>query len=79
MRLGVIGVTLLIGFFYQSTLKPIFGADKSSNATALAGITYILVTGMFDATLYHLEHLIYLVIAVAYLISKKSHFRIQKK
>jgi hypothetical protein len=69
---GVIGVTLLIGFFYQSTLKPIIADRKGNDPTALAGIAYILVTGMFDATLYHLEHLIYLSIALAYLISQKA-------
>ena len=69
---GLIGVTLLIGFFYQTTLRPIFGTKKSNNATALAGIAYVLVTGMLDATLYHLEHLIYLSIALAYLNSQAS-------
>lgn len=68
---GLIGTTLLTGFFYQSTLKPIIADRKINNPTALAGIIYILVTGMVDATLYHLEHLIYLSIALAYLISQK--------
>lgn len=68
---GLVGLTLLTGFFYQSTLRPIIADRKNNDPTALAGIVYLLVTGMFDATLYHLEHLIYLAIALAWLISQK--------
>ena len=32
---------------------------------AAAGVAHIIVTGMLDATLYHMEHLIYLIIALA--------------
>lgn len=69
---GLVGLTLLTGFFYQSTLRPVIADRKYNDPTALAGIVYLLVTGMFDATLYHMEHLIYLAIAMAWLISQKS-------
>lgn len=36
-----------------------------SAPVAAAGIAHIIVTGMLDATLYHMEHLIYLIIALA--------------
>jgi hypothetical protein len=69
---GIIGATLLASFFYRSTLKPLAIGWKTNNPTALAGIVYLLVTGMLDATLFHLEHLIYLAIALAYLFSQKQ-------
>lgn len=69
---GLIGLTLLSIFFYRSTLTSIISNRKNNNPTALAGVIYILVTGMFDATLYHLEHLNYLAISLAYLISQKQ-------
>lgn len=69
---GLVGMALLSGFFYQSTLRPIITDGKRNDPTALAGIVYLLVTGMLDATLYHLEHLIYLAIAMAWLISQKA-------
>jgi hypothetical protein len=68
---GLVGLMLLGGFFYQSTLRPIIADRKQNDPTALAGIVYLLVTGMLDATLYHLEHLIYLAIAIAWLVSQK--------
>ncbi len=68
---GLVGMSLLTVFFYRSTLRPIVAHRKLNDPTALAGVVYILFTGMFDATLYHLEHLIYLAISMAYLISQK--------
>ncbi|MEI7428962.1 MAG: O-antigen ligase family protein [Betaproteobacteria bacterium] len=68
---GIVGVVLLSGFFYQSIIRSIITDLKHNEPTALAGITYLLVTGMLDATLFHLEHLIYLAIAMAWLISQK--------
>ena len=69
---GVIGTTLLIGFFYRSTLRPIFANGKNSDPTGLSGLVFILVTGMLDATLYHMEHLGYLAIALAFLFSQNA-------
>lgn len=68
---GLVGLTLFGGFFWQSTLRPVMADRRNNNPSALAGVVYLLVTGMLDATLYHLEHLIYLAIALAYLISQK--------
>ena len=68
---GLVGLMLFGGFVYQSTIRPIIADRKINDPTALAGIVYLLVTGMLDATLYHLEHLIYLTIAMAWLISQK--------
>jgi hypothetical protein len=69
---GIIGATLLASFFYKTTLRPIAVSLKTNNPTALAGIVYLLITGMLDATLFHLEHLNYLTIALAYLFSLKQ-------
>lgn len=49
-----------------------FAVIRKFDPAALAGIIYILVTGMLDATLYHLEHLIYLMISMACLLSSHS-------
>ena len=69
---GLVGLALLGGFFWQSTLRPVIADRRNNNPSALAGVVYLLVTGMLDATLYHLEHLIYLAIALAYLFSQKA-------
>ena len=69
---GLIGFTLLTTFFYRSSLRPIYAECKHYDPTALAGVVYLLITGMLDATLYHLEHLNYLAIALAYLFSQKQ-------
>ena len=69
---GLVGLTLFTGFIYSSTLKPIIADRKHNDPTALACVVYLLVTGMLDATLYHLEFLNYMAIAVAYLISQKQ-------
>ena len=69
---GLVGLTLFTALFYRSALSPIIADRKHNNPTALAGVVYLLVTGMLDATLYHLEHLIYLAVALAYLISQKQ-------
>lgn len=69
---GIVGLALLAVFFWQSTLRPIIGRARHNNPTALAGISYLLITAMFDATLYHLEHLLYLSIAVACLTTRES-------
>jgi hypothetical protein len=67
---GLIGAALLTGFFYKTVVQPAIQCKKTCDPTALAGIIYLLVTGMLDATLFHLEHLNYFAIAVAYLIRK---------
>ena len=69
---GLVGVTLLTSFLYQSMLRRIVAERKQNDPTAVAGVVYLLVTGMLDATLYHLEHLVYLAIALAWMISQKA-------
>ena len=69
---GLIGTALLAGFFCQSALRPVITEHKQYDPTALAGVVYLLVTGMFDATLYHLEHIVYLAIAMAWGISQRA-------
>jgi hypothetical protein len=68
---GLVGLMLIVSFFYTSTLRPITTDRKHNDPTALSGIAYLLITGLFDATLYHLEHLVYLAIALAYLFSQR--------
>jgi hypothetical protein len=72
---GITGVLLLGAFVYQSMLKPIVADRKLNDPTALGGIVFLLVTGMLDASLYHLEFLTYLAIAMAYLIARKPASR----
>lgn len=69
---GLVGVTLAACFLYQSVLGPLLDGLRKGNPTAISGIVYILVTGMLDATLYHLEHLIYLAIAIGLLHSDEG-------
>jgi hypothetical protein len=69
---GLIGLALFFAFIYRSMFKPILTHLRQNDPTAMSGIVYVLVTGMLDATLYHLEHLIYLAIALAYLFSQKD-------
>ena len=69
---GLVGLMLIVSFSYASTLRPIIADSKDNNPTALAAVVYLLITGLFDATLYHLEHLTYLSIALAYLFSQRS-------
>jgi hypothetical protein len=69
---GLVGAALFFAFIYRSTFKPIITHLRQNDPTAMAGIVYLLVTGMLNATLYHLEHLIYLAIALAYLFSQKE-------
>lgn len=67
---GLIGLCLLIGLFFKATLQPATLRLHGSNALALASIVYLLVTGMFDATLFHLEHLVYLMLGFGLLVSR---------
>lgn len=69
---GVPGTILLGAFAVQTLLRTAIGCLKTHDATALAGVTYIVVTSMFDATLYHLEHMIYLVIAASILFARRT-------
>jgi O-antigen ligase len=68
---GIVGTALFGCFFLWSTLKPIFSGWRHNDPAALSGVIYILTTGMLDATLYHLEHITYLVFALAWLFSRK--------
>lgn len=69
---GLIGILLLVGLLTKAMLRPATGRLHASNALALASIVYLLVTGMFDATLFHLEHLVYLMLGAGLLFSKES-------
>ncbi|MDR2507258.1 MAG: O-antigen ligase family protein [Candidatus Accumulibacter sp.] len=69
---GIIGMAFLGCFFLRSTLMPILAGWRRNDPMALSGIIYIVFTGMFDATLYHLEHLVYLAFALAWLFSRKA-------
>ena len=69
---GIAGMVFFGCFFLRSTLMPILTDWRHNDPMALAGVIYIVFTGMFDATLYHLEHLIYLVFALAWLLSRKA-------
>lgn len=74
---GLVGLMLLSSFFFSSTLCRVTEDRRTNDPTALAGIIYILITGMFDATLYHLEHLNYLAIALALLFGQKSGVKLK--
>jgi hypothetical protein len=69
---GIVGTALFGLFFLRSTLKSILADWRRNDPAALSGVIYILTTGMLDATLYHLEHLDYLVFALAWLFSRKA-------
>ncbi len=65
---GLIGLTLFLAFVYRSSLGPIIAKGSRNHPAALAGLVYLIITGMLDASLFHLEHLIYLAIVLALLL-----------
>jgi O-antigen ligase len=65
---GLIGLLLIFALLANSLVKPMFLDRESSDPMAVSGIAYLLVTAMFDATLYHLEHLTYFAIATGLLL-----------
>lgn len=69
---GLIGLALLIAFSGQSVARPVIGARTKNDPTALSGVAYLLITGLLDSTLFHLEHLNYLAFSLAYLISQRQ-------
>jgi hypothetical protein len=71
---GIVGSTLLTAFFCRTVAGPLIPTRRQNDPTAVAGIVYLLVTGMLDATLYHLEHLIYLAIALAYWMALRDAY-----
>lgn len=66
---GIVGTTAMLAFV--AYWLPITKIKNTVHATpaAAAGVVYIVATGMLDATLYHLEHLIYLITALALCLS----------
>lgn len=64
---GITGTLILLGFAWSTLWQPIVACLKKKDALPVAGITYITITGMLDATLYHLEHLVYLSILIGLL------------
>lgn len=69
---GLVGLTLFLAFAYRSSLGSIVAKGSRNHSAALAGLVYLIITGMFDATLFHLEHLIYLAIVLALLLPPLS-------
>ncbi|MBA3996073.1 MAG: hypothetical protein C0466_02735 [Candidatus Accumulibacter sp.] len=65
---GLIGLTLFLAFVYRGSLGPIIEKGSRNHPAALAGLVYLIITGMLDASLFHLEHLIYLAIVLALLL-----------
>ena len=65
---GYPGLLLLTAFFYQSTVRLIALIRSSFDPTGLGCLVYLVITGMLDATLYHLEHLNYLALSCALLM-----------
>lgn len=68
---GLVGLLLISALAANSLLKRMILDCKSSDPIAVSGIAYLLVTSMFDATLYHLEHLTYFAIATGLLLRHK--------
>lgn len=65
---GLIGLILFLAFSYRGSLGPIIAKGSRNHPAALAGLIYLIITGMLDASLFHLEHLIYLAIVLALLL-----------
>lgn len=67
---GIIGLLLITAILVNLLLRRASLNREESDPTAVAGITYLLITSMFDATLYHLEHLVYFSIATGLLLGR---------
>ena len=70
---GIVGLLLSFTFVSKTIVLPAIRAGRACDATALAGIAYLSITGMFDATLFHLEHLVYLMLGLGLLLSSRPH------
>lgn len=62
---GAVGLLIFLAGTSIWTIRSHIGASIRSTPVAFAGVAHICVTGMLDATLYHMEHLIYLTISLA--------------
>lgn len=62
---GVVGLLIFLAGGTAWIHRNRIGECVRSVPVAAAGVAHIIVTGMLDATLYHMEHLIYLIIALA--------------
>lgn len=60
---GIVGLLLIAALFVNSLPTTRVLDKQTYDPRGLAGILYLVVTAMFDATLYHLEHLVYFAIA----------------
>lgn len=65
---GIFGLLLIVALVVNSLAKRELLARQSADPRGLAGILYLLFTAMFDATLYHLEHLVYFAITTGLLL-----------
>jgi hypothetical protein len=74
---GLPGFALFSAFSVWTVGRTIFSGSNSADPTSrtqigLAGLVYLLVTGMLDATLYHLEHLVYLSLVLGMIYAGKA-------
>ena len=65
---GVVGLVLFFLFFWGSGVVCITHSPYGAVVVALIG--YVLISGQFDASTYHLEHLIYFSIALGILLAE---------
>lgn len=66
---GIIGTFFFLAFAICTIHKLPVQAIVRGNPAATAAAVYIVITGMLDATLYHLEHLLYFACALALCLS----------
>jgi O-antigen ligase len=62
---GAIGLAIFLAGITTWSLRNRIGNSIRSAPVAVAGVAHIAITGMLDATLYHMEHLTYLIISLA--------------
>ncbi len=66
---GVVGLFLFCLFVWRSGVARISHSPHGAVVVALIG--YVLISGQFDASTYHLEHLIYFSIALGILLAEE--------
>ena len=69
---GIVGTLLFLALPLKLLRLPEIFTNLKRNPCATIGIIYLLVTGMFDATLYLFEFLVYLTFSLAIYLSYKS-------
>lgn len=72
---GAVGLLIFLAGGAAWIHRNRIGESIRSVPVAVAGVAHIIVTGMLDATLYHMEHLIYLIIALAICVSAATSDR----